>query len=123
MGEVAPFPTATVRVFGLYSDLEATAIIDTGFEGYISLPTELAEPLGLVLKRQTLITLANGQEYRELAFSGEVEFLGQRMKVPILLMDGGEVLIGNLLLHDCQLVIDYPTKKVNLFRTERKKKK
>jgi clan AA aspartic protease len=113
-----PFILAKVKVHGTKGAVELDARIDTGFDGDLTIPAHAAEPLGLVLKQQMAIELANGQRYLELLFDGEVEFLGERRAVAIYIFDRNEALIGNNLLRDCQLVIDYPSAKVNLFRTK-----
>jgi len=117
------FPSATIEVIGLRSRAKVEALIDTGFDGELALPLRLATSLGLVLDEETPIGLANATTSREFIFSGEVEFLGERRAVSIFVFDRDIALIGTRLLDDCQLVVDFPTKKVNLFRQKQKKTK
>lgn len=123
MGVKPDFPLATVDVYGLRSSVRVEAVIDTGFDGDLCLPAWIAEPLGLILEQQTVLTLADGQRKLQFEFGGEVEFLGVRRPVTIFVFDRDYALIGNTLMADCQLFIDYQNRKVNLFRTEPKKKK
>ena len=79
-------------------------------------PLETALRAGLILIDETAIVLANGQEHHELVFGAEVEFLGMRREVAVFVFDRDYPLIGTGLLSDCQLIVDFPTTKVNVFR-------
>ena len=123
MGVTISFPTTTIEVFGTRSSVRIEAVIDTGFQGDLCLPAVVAESLGLVLNEMTIITLANGEESLSFGFAGEVELLGRRRPASIFVFHRDRALIGTELLADCQMVIDFPNKKVNLFRTEQTKTK
>jgi len=45
-------PTANLDVSGSRGSIRITAIIDTGFDGYVCLPTSVAVQLGLELVSQ-----------------------------------------------------------------------
>lgn len=92
------------------------AIIDTGFDGALCLPTVVAVPLGLELINQVEVELADGTVKADLLFAGAVRFLGQTKEVMISLTDSEEPLIGIALLADCRLTVDFPTAHVKLAR-------
>lgn len=98
-------------------------VIDTGFDGYLTLPAALAKDLGLILWNFVEMKLADGSVHVEFLFDAEVEFLGQIKPIQVFVLQSDECLIGTELLDDCQLVIDFPTQTVNLFRSTSKTKK
>lgn len=53
-------PSADVEIRGSRGSMPITAIIDTGFDGYICLPTSIAVQLGLELVSQGSVELAVG---------------------------------------------------------------
>jgi len=117
------FPSTTIEVIGTQSRVTLDAVIDTAFEGELALPLRTALSLGLVLAAETPIGLANATTSWEFVLSGEAVFLGERRPVSIFVFDRDEALIGTHMLDDCQLVVDFVEKKVNLFRQKTKKSK
>lgn len=109
-------PTVNLEARGLRGRVPVTALIDTGFSGYLCLPTHLAVGLGLELTGETNVELADGTVKRLFLFSGAVKFLGKTRKVHISLTDSRDALIGTALLADCRLSIDFPTGNVRLER-------
>jgi clan AA aspartic protease len=93
-----------------------TAIVDTGFDGDVCLPTALAVGLGLELSGETRVELADGSVKKALHFAGSVVFLGERRPAQIYLTDSDDALIGTSLLADCRLVVDFPTGDVRVTR-------
>ena len=53
-------PTADLEVMGSRDSVPITAIIDTGVDGFVCLPTSLAVRLGLDLISQADVELADG---------------------------------------------------------------
>jgi clan AA aspartic protease len=109
-------PTFDLEVIGSRTRVSITAIIDTGFDGSICLPTVLAVRLGLELTGQTEVELADGTVTRQLVFAGSAHLLGKTREVAIYLTDSDDALLGTALLADCRLTIDFPTDKVKLVR-------
>jgi clan AA aspartic protease len=109
-------PTVDLRLIGSRGPVAITAMIDTGFDGHLCLPIRLAVTLGLVLSGRQLVELADGTQKQELVFSGTIRFLGRKRKVRIYLTNSEDALVGNRLLADCRLSIDFPTGKVKLAR-------
>jgi clan AA aspartic protease len=114
------FPSASVEVFGQRGSVRLDATIDTGFFGELCVPLNVATELGLILIDKVFIGLADGQKQWELLYHADADFLGAKQPVSVFVMDRDDALIGVQLLRDCQMVIDFPTEKVNLFRVERK---
>lgn len=109
-------PMVDLKVVGSRGPVSVTAILDTGFDDHLCLPTRLAVTLGLVLIGKETVELADGTQKQELVFSGSVQFLGRTRKVRIFLTDSEDALVGTELLADCRLTIDFPTGKVKLTR-------
>lgn len=53
-------PTAQIEVIGGRQAIELTAIVDTGFDGDLCIPTRVAVPLGLELTSELDVELADG---------------------------------------------------------------
>jgi predicted aspartyl protease len=83
-------PTFDVAVMGSRARIPITAVIDTGFEGYVCLPTGVAVRLGLELVGEADVELADGSVKSQLVFSGSVHFLGQTREVHIYLTNSDD---------------------------------
>lgn len=115
-------PRTDIAVGGLKGSAKLRAVIDTGFDGYLCLPVEVAENLGLELVGRMPTILADGSEKEELVFAGWVEFLEKRQTV-VISVTTDEALIGTSLLADCNLAIDFAAGTVNLSRKPSKRRK
>jgi clan AA aspartic protease len=113
-------PLARIEVIGSRTSLHLSAIIDTGFDGDLSVPTDIAIALGLELRTKRKYTLADGSVHSELAFAGKVRFLGEDREIEILLTDLDVPLIGTALLEDCRLTVDFANETVELKKAKRK---
>lgn len=109
-------PTAEIEVIGTRRRRRVTALIDTGFSGYLCIPTTIARDLGLELCGSQEVELADGRWIKQLEFHGKVRFLDHEHHVIIALTDSETALIGTSLLGDCRLTIDFPAKKIQLKR-------
>lgn len=105
-------PTAPIEAIGNRQTLALTAMIDTGFDGYVCLPTRLAVQLGLELIGEQLIELADGTQRNDLVFAGSVEFFG--VKREIMLTSSEDALIGTSLLNLYAVTIKFPGGKVKV---------
>ena len=63
-------PKVKIAVGGSRMQVEVAALIDTGFNGYITLPSTIATQLGLELTSVTWVELADGSVIRNSVFSG-----------------------------------------------------
>ena len=101
-------PTARIEAIGTRQTLALTAIVDTGFDGYLCLPIRLAVQLGLELIGDQLIELADGTQRKELVFAGSVGLFGATREVQIMLTNSEDALIGTSLLDTYALAIEFP---------------
>jgi clan AA aspartic protease len=115
------FPMVDVDVGGTRGQAKVRALLDTGFDGYVCLPTETAVRLGLDPTGSTMVEYADGRQQKELRFKGKVRFKGKTKTVEIYLTDSDEALVGMKLLRGCRVLIDVPDKKVRITRTKTKK--
>ena len=80
------------------------AAIDTGFNGFLVVPSTLVEMLALPVVSGEPVTLADGSEVALSGVAALVHWHGRRLLVPALQADGG-VLIGMALLHGSLLTV------------------
>ena len=72
-----------------------TAVIDTGFDGFLSLPIAKAFPIGLLLRGTVAVTLADGSRRVNLCCFGTMHFDGEsRDDVMILEWSSDTALVG-----------------------------
>ena len=90
------------------------AILDTGFDGFLSLPITTAVSLGLELIGIQPVEYADGRTSKELVFSVEVNMEGKWKTVPTTLTSSSEALVGTALLADYELSLNFHKQKVIL---------
>ena len=98
---------AEISVAGAKQEITLLALVDTGFDGWVCLPTPIAIQLGLELFGLQIVELANGSQIEELVFRGEVTFKQKRKGVDITLTNSADALLGTGLLADSVLTIDF----------------
>jgi clan AA aspartic protease len=82
-------------------------LIDTGFNGALVLPRADAARLDLaVLGRVPIIGVSMIRSIADIA-ELEVEWLGERRAVEVIISDGDDSLLGTGLLDGSRLVVDY----------------
>lgn len=83
---------------------EIEAIIDTGFDGWLSLPSSVIVPLGLVWRQRGRALLADGRESVFDIYEATVVWDGEARRVPV---DEAETapLVGMSLLEGCELTV------------------
>ena len=107
-------PTADIEVIGTRTSIALTALLDTGFDGHVCLPTDMAVTLGLQLASRQWVEYADGRRERELVFAGEVRFLSDVVPVEIVLTEGDDALVGTDLLDNKTLFIDFTTGEIRI---------
>ena len=80
------------------------AVVDTGFDGQLSLPPELIQRLGLEPESPVSVTLANGEDVLWNTWDGYILWYGHARNVLIFEADNTP-LLGMELLEDSQLTI------------------
>ena len=111
-------PKVKIAVGGSRMQVEVEALIDTGFNGYIILPSLIATRLGLELTSVTWVELADGSVIRNSVFSGHTTFGGQSQEVEIMMTDSDEALIGTALLSNYKLTIDFVNRTVEITESQ-----
>lgn len=87
-------------------------VLDTGFDGFISLPVSIAVPLGLELVGTQTVEYADGRQNDELIFSIEINFNGKWKKASATLTASSEALAGTALLSDYEVKLNFKTQKI-----------
>ncbi len=86
--------------------VELECVIDTGFEGFLTLPVEVVADLGLPYLGPLTANLADNSHILTRVHRGIIRWKGSQRMIPVLAM--GELpLIGTSLLKDCHLSIDF----------------
>jgi len=89
-------PVVQIAVSGpLTNPTTFTAIVDTGFSGFLLLPILEAFPVGLILRGTTVITLADGSAQTKLTCLGELHFDGNS-QVGLIIIENQttDILVG-----------------------------
>jgi clan AA aspartic protease len=81
------------------------AVIDTGFTGFLTLPTTLVTQLGLPFAGTTRATLSDGREVAIDVFEATVLWDGHSRPVTVLAAEGG-ALVGMAMLFGFRLTLD-----------------
>lgn len=95
-------PKVVVMVNGLSVD----AVIDTGFDGDLCLPIQVAIQLRLKLSDTMEVELADGTRKRELIFTGQVKLGDKAKEVGIMLTESEETLLGTQMFSHLELDFD-----------------
>ncbi len=107
-------PVVEITVSGMEKTATLPALIDTGFDGYLSLPLSLALPLGLKLFYRTSVTLADGSIKEELLFKAKVKLGKKWQKASVFINWGNVALLGTKLLENSKLLLDFPNQKIQI---------
>ncbi len=105
-------PYIEVTVIGNRGQMGIVALIDTGFDGCLSLPMEMGVVLGLELNDMVEYELADGTVNTELVFIAQVDWEGETKEIDVILSSSDEALIGTELLEGKSLNIDFRTEEV-----------
>lgn len=90
------------------------AIIDTGFNGQVSLSRRVVDELEPLLTYEGTVEveLANGMVIEDDVYSGTIRFDGQELTAEIIITDSEDTLIGTGLLTNKVLLINFATREV-----------
>jgi clan AA aspartic protease len=99
-GREAIIPIATVGPHGRSAGIEA--VIDTGFTGHLTLPSDLARSLDLPLLGTRYVTLANGATATLDVYRATVLWEGEERPVRAFAAEGAP-LVGMALLHGSEV--------------------
>lgn len=84
---------------------EVSAILDTGYTEYLTLPPATITALDLPYLYSLPMYLADGSPIRVRVFDAVVRWMGQERSIPIQETDG-DVLLGMSLLYGSRLLVD-----------------
>ena len=87
---------------------EWPAVIDTGFNGHLELPSRLRESVSAESIGFLESHLAAGRTVLEENYAVQFPFDGQIVEAEATFATGDEILLGTALLRDYRLVIDFP---------------
>jgi predicted aspartyl protease len=88
-------PTVTIKVAGDLGEKEYTAVIDTGFTGFVALPLAEMIPLGLTTKDAASVRLGNGTVISNFVAEGIVS-LSSQAEIGTIVLDenSNDILVG-----------------------------
>jgi len=111
-------PMIELKVHGAREESTIEGILDTGFNGFICLPTSIAVALGLELIDTITSELADATLVEEeLVFAGQAEWDGTFMDIRITLTRSEETLIGTAFLTGYRVEIDYTARTLTIEKT------
>lgn len=94
------------KVVVLVNEVAVDVVVDTGFDGELCLPIEVAIQLGLNLCDTIWVELADGTRKRELVFTGEAKLGGKKREVGIMLTESEEGLLGTQMFSRLEINFD-----------------
>ena len=71
-------------------------VLDTGFDGVLILPSTVAERLRLRIVARLVFELVGGARMTADVALGEIEWLGKRRNVEVIISESHDALIGTL---------------------------
>lgn len=83
------------------------AVLDTGFNGYLSVPQSIAQGSGWYFSGYEEYEIATGDRVSERVYLGEVIFDHQKMTTHVVTSHAKDILIGTRLLSGKKLHIDF----------------
>ena len=107
-------PRTKLTVKGNRKSARLEPVIDTGFDGELSLPLAVAIPLGLELCGRVPVELADGSWKNELVFLGSVIWRERERPIKIFLTDSKDALLGSGLMQGQELTISYGKRSVTI---------
>lgn len=94
--------------------IDTSALIDIGFDGYLSLPRLLAEKLELRFADTMNMELADGVIKKFDLYEIKIIFDNEEKFIHTLLTNSGDILIGTALLMNKRLEIDFKNKIIQI---------
>lgn len=98
--------TLRLQIYGSPRHTNVTAVVDTGFNGSLSLPNHVIVELSLALLSSRPVTLGDGTQRVLDFYQAEVVWDNQRQAITVMSMEG-DPLIGTGLLQQHRLQADF----------------
>lgn len=105
-------PRVKIIVGGRKQKRLIIALLDTGFDGHLSIPVNIAIQLGLELVNVERVQYADGRISSELVFAVHIDFNGQQQLVQATLTNSIEALAGTALFSKNKVTFDFLRKKI-----------
>jgi clan AA aspartic protease len=95
-------------------EFSRAALIDTGFNGFLSAPNDLLVSLGWRFLGYEKYEIATGEVVRQRIYFGFIKFMGLKQEVIAVASHAKDVLIGTRLLNAdrCVLNINFPHRSI-----------
>lgn len=90
------------------------AVIDTGFNGHLSLPEKLARRYGWQWVGYESYEIATGDIVQEKVFLGRIHWFGSLQEVYAVASHAKDILIGTRLLEPHRLSINFPKRTLRI---------
>ena len=97
-----------LEIVGLNRREKIEVVVDTGFDGYLTLPGDLINRLGLRRAGRRYAILGDGNTVALELYRTKVLWHGEEREVPVLRTDGGP-LVGMALLEGNRVILDVVT--------------
>lgn len=113
-GRITPLHEPIIRV-ALISEkkrITCMAVIDTGFNGYISVPLPLAKELDWIHIGYEEYEIATCEIVKQSVYLGKIVFHDRCKEVYAVTSNSKDVLIGTKLLNKCILTINFRTRRL-----------
>ena len=94
------------------------ALLDTGFNGHIMLPDSIIRELALDQIGISDYLTASGDNKVTLVYKGKIEFLNEKIEVPILSTDADFSLAGMELFHNCKILVERSKNLVEVIKSK-----
>jgi clan AA aspartic protease len=108
-------PVVRITLFSITNRIQShLAVIDTGFNGTLSLPESLIQRLGWRCIGHESYEIATGDVVRERVFEGRVRWMRQIQDVDVVASHAKDVLIGTRLFEGRRLIIDFRKRHVRI---------
>lgn len=88
------------------------AVLDTGFNGYLSVPQSIALRSNWYFAGYEEYEIATGEQIKERVYLGKVLFENRRLIIPIVTSRSQDLLVGTKLLSGRELHVDFSKRTV-----------
>jgi len=99
------FPLVTLALPGRRGTMYVEFILDTGFEGELSVPGHVMRELDSELRASHLFLMADGSDRRAKQYRLSMDWNEEERRTEIIELEG-RPLLGNLLLEGCSVHMD-----------------
>ncbi|TMA06011.1 MAG: hypothetical protein E6J89_18435 [Deltaproteobacteria bacterium] len=107
-------PVVSIQLILRNRPANLTAVIDTGFNGYLSVPRRLLVRSKWLAIGTEKFEIATGALVEQEIYLGEAIFDGQRGPVYSVMTEAQDILIGTKLLRGKTLVVNFRTRQVTI---------